>query len=101
VTLPSDDADGLHAPGLRFGDRRVIGLLAAIVGFTHRAAGFDNRRLTRLVARLLDWPYSSRQATYDLRRLRRKGPLTSLGQASTGHEQSPVCRPSRCGRYSA
>lgn len=33
VTLPSDDADGLHAPGLRFGDRRVMALFSVIVGF--------------------------------------------------------------------
>jgi hypothetical protein len=72
VTLPSDDPDGLHAPGLRFGDRRVMALLAAIVGFTHLTVGFDNRQLTRLVGVLLDQPYTNRQATYDLRRLRRK-----------------------------
>jgi hypothetical protein len=35
-------------------------------------AGFDNRQLTGLVGTLLDEPYTSRQATYDLRRLRRK-----------------------------
>ena len=35
-------------------------------------AGFDNRTLTDLMASLLDTPYTSRQATYDLRRLRRK-----------------------------
>lgn len=73
VTLPSEDADGLHAPGLRFGDRRVMAVLSAIVGFTHLPAGFDNRRLTALVGTLLDRPYTCRQATYDLRRLRRKG----------------------------
>ena len=73
VTCPSDDPDGLHAPGLRFGDRRVMALFSAIVGFTHLIAGFDNPTLTRLVATILDQPYSSRQATYDLRRLRRKG----------------------------
>jgi hypothetical protein len=43
------------------------------VAFSHLIAGFDNRRLTRQVAILLDQPYSSRQATYDLRRLKRKG----------------------------
>lgn len=72
VTLPSDGADGLHAAGLRFGDRRVMAVLSAVVGFTHLPAGFDNRRLTALVGTLLDQPYTARQATYDLRRLRRK-----------------------------
>jgi hypothetical protein len=78
VTLPSEDPDGLHAPGLRFGDRRVMAVLAAIVGFSHLIAGFDNRRLTKLVGRLLDQDYTSRQATYDLRRLRRKGIVERL-----------------------
>ena len=36
-------------------------------------AGFDNKTLTELMSSLLDEPYTSRQATYDLRRLRRKG----------------------------
>jgi hypothetical protein len=78
VTCPSDNPDGLHAPGLRFGDRRVMALMAAIVGFTHLAAGFANPQLTELVATLLDAPYTSRQATYDLRRLRRKGIIASI-----------------------
>ena len=73
VALPSETPDGLHAPGLRFGDRRVMALLSAIVGFAHLFVGFDNPTLARLVADILDQPYSSRQATYDLRRLRRKG----------------------------
>lgn len=78
VTQPSTDADGLHAPGLRFGDPRVMALLAAMVGFTHLLAGFTNRQLVGLVATLLDASYSSRQATYDLRRLRRKGLIARI-----------------------
>jgi hypothetical protein len=57
VVLPSDE-DGLPAPGLRFGDPRVMALLAALCHL--------------FVAGLLPG-YSSRQMTYDLRRLRRKG----------------------------
>lgn len=64
VTCPSDDPDGLHAPGLRFGDRRVMALLSAIVGFANLIVGFDNPTLTRLVTTILDQPYSYRQATY-------------------------------------
>jgi hypothetical protein len=78
VTLPSDDADGLHTAGLRFGDRRVMAVLSAIVGFAHLAAGFNNRQLTNLVATLVDGPYTSRQATYDLRRLKRKGMIERI-----------------------
>lgn len=73
VTRPSTTHDGQHAPGLRFGDPRVMAAMAAIVGFSHVLVGFDNKTLTQLMGSLLDVPYSSRQATYDLRRLRRKG----------------------------
>src|SRR5204862_2321280 len=50
VTCPSDDPDGLHAPGLRFGDKRVMAVMAAIVGFTHLLSGFDNRTITQRTA---------------------------------------------------
>ena len=78
VTRPSTTTDGLHAPALAFGDPRVMALLAALVLFTHALKGFDNRQLVKLVGRLWDHPYSSRQATYDLRRLRRKALITRL-----------------------
>jgi hypothetical protein len=84
VTRPSD-SDGLHAPGLQFGDRRVMALMAAIVGHTHLVAGFDNRRLTRLVGTLLDRPYTSRQATYDLRRLKRKRLIERIPHTNRYH----------------
>jgi hypothetical protein len=79
VTRPSQ-IDGQHAPGLRFGDPRVMAVMAAVVGFTHLLAGFDNRALTTRVAALLDTDrgYTSRQATYDLRRLKRKGLIVRL-----------------------
>src|SRR5207237_17059 len=63
VTCPSDTPDGLHAPGLRFGDKRVMAVMAAIVGFTHLLSGFDNRTITARTATLLDQPYTARQAT--------------------------------------
>jgi hypothetical protein len=44
----------------------------------HLIAGFDNRSLASRVSALLDSPYTSRQATYDLRRLRRKGLIVRL-----------------------
>jgi hypothetical protein len=74
VTCPSDDADGLHAPGLRFGDKRVMAVMSAVVGFGHLMAGFNNAQLTELVATLIDTPYTARQATYDLRRLKTQTP---------------------------
>ncbi len=72
VVLPSVH-DGLPAPALRFGDPRVVSLLAALVCFANLVAGFTNASLRQLVAGLLGRPYSARQMTYDLRRLRRKG----------------------------
>jgi hypothetical protein len=65
VTCPSDDPDGLHAPGLRFGDKRVMAVMSAIVGFGHLLNGFNNAQLTKRAATLLDQPYTDRQATYD------------------------------------
>jgi hypothetical protein len=73
VTRPSTTTDGQHAPGLRFADPRVMAAMSALVGFSHLLVGFDNSTLTELMGALLDVPYTSRNATYDLRRLRRKG----------------------------
>jgi hypothetical protein len=78
ATQPSVTDDGQHAPALRFGDARVMALMAATAGFTHLIAGFDNRGLTARMRALLDPGYSSRHATYDLRRLRRKQIITRI-----------------------
>ncbi|HWX99061.1 MAG TPA: hypothetical protein VNY55_04050 [Mycobacterium sp.] len=77
VTRPSQ-IDGQHVPALPFGDPRVMAVLAAVVGFTHLLAGFDNPALVRTVTTLLGRPYTSRQATYDLRRLKRKKLIVRL-----------------------
>jgi len=73
VTRPSNNDDGLYAPGLRFGDPRVVALLATIVRFCYLMDGFTNGQLTESIRAFRSVPYSSRQATYDLRRLKRKG----------------------------
>ena len=74
VTRPSTTGDGLHAPGLRFGDTRAMAVLSAILGFVHRPGRLHQRRTGRAVVPLLeDLSYSSRQATYDLRRLCERG----------------------------
>ena len=78
VTRPSTTTDGLHAPGLRFGDPRVMATLAATCRFAHVFTGFANRDLREMVASLLDCDYGARQATYDLRRLRRKGLIVRI-----------------------
>jgi hypothetical protein len=76
VVLPSTE-DGLPAPGLRFGDPRVMALLASLCGFAHLIEGLTNRSLRALVQGLLPG-YTARQMTYDLRRLRRKGFIRRL-----------------------
>lgn len=73
VVLPSVSPDGTRAPGLRFGDPRVTALLGAVACFAHVVGGLTNAGLCELMTSLLGRPYTSRQATYDLRRLRRKG----------------------------
>lgn len=85
VTRPSSTADGLYAPGLRFGDPRVMAVLAALVGFCHLVDGFDNSQLVKLVSALLNRSYTSRQATYDLRRLKRKGLIVKVTRKRRYH----------------
>ena len=71
VVSPSIE-DGLPAPGLRFGQPRVMALLSCLCAYRHLFAGLTNKSLRELVAGLIPG-YSARQMTYDLRRLRRKG----------------------------
>jgi hypothetical protein len=65
-----------RAPGLRFGDARVMALLHALCVFDHVQRGFRNRDLRHHVADLLglSWAdYGPGRMTYDLRRLHLKG----------------------------
>ncbi len=71
VVLPSNH-DGLPAPGLRFGERRTMALLACLCCYQHLFAGLTNRSLRELINGIIPG-YTARQMTYDLRRLRRKG----------------------------
>lgn len=67
-------ADGQRAPALRFGDDRVLALLAALAQWAAVPAGLANKTVRPTVAALLNRPdYTSAQMSYDLRRLRRKG----------------------------
>jgi hypothetical protein len=47
VTRPSNSEDGLYTPPLRFGDPRVMAVLASLAGFYHLVEGFSNRQLRR------------------------------------------------------
>jgi hypothetical protein len=78
VVHPTVTDDGQRAPGLRFGDRRVMALLSALILYLHLPDGLTHRTLRRHVATALGLDlaaYSSGQMTYDLRRLRLKGLL--------------------------
>ena len=81
VTRPSTTADGLYAAGLRFGEPRVMAVLGALLGFGYLVAGFANRQLVERVGALLQAPYGCRQATYDLRRLKRKALIEKIPHA--------------------
>jgi DNA-binding MarR family transcriptional regulator len=72
VVLPTVH-DGQRAPGLRFGEPRVMALLASIASFEHVTTGLTNRSLREHMTELYTPGYTSPQATYDLRRLRLKG----------------------------
>jgi len=73
VVQPTVTSDGQRAPGLRFGQARVMALLAALTLFVPNAFGFRHGDLRSQVADLLGTDYSAQQRSYDLRRLRLKG----------------------------
>lgn len=81
VSRPSQTREGLYSPGLRFADPRVMAVLATLVGFCHLIAGVRNQDLVNGVRALLNTSYTPRQATYDLRRLKRKGLIVKAAHA--------------------
>jgi hypothetical protein len=70
--------EGQRTGALRFGDPRAMALAGALCLMVHAVAGFTNKSLRSLVARLLGADYTSAQMTYDLRRLRLHGLITRL-----------------------
>lgn len=77
VVMPSIH-DGQRAPGFRFGEPRSQALLAAVVSFDHVVGGLTNPGLVDTMRSLYKPSYTNRQATYDLRRLRRKEFITRV-----------------------
>ncbi len=73
IAHPSVDADGRRTPALRFGDPRVMALAGALTTTLLAATGITNKSLRALMTGLLHAPYTTGQATYDLRRLRLTG----------------------------
>lgn len=85
LTQPTVTPDGQRAPGLKFGDPRVMSLLAALCLFLHLPDGFRNGDLRLHVANLLSLPesgYRPGQMTYDLRRLRLKGLIARVPKSN-------------------
>ena len=75
VTRPTID-EGHYRPGLRFGEPRVMALLAALAGHLPSRRRVHQRPAHRAGRRPARRSLHRRQATYDLRRLRRKGLIT-------------------------
>jgi hypothetical protein len=78
LVQPTQTADGLPAPALKFGQPRVTAVLNALCHFLWTADGLTNAQLRPLVASLLGTSYTTRQMGYDLRRLTRKGVVKRL-----------------------
>ena len=76
VVLPTVNKTGQRAPGLKFGDPRVMALMLALSMFGVTIDGMRNRELRLRVAALRGLAleqYRARQMSYDLVRLQRKG----------------------------
>jgi hypothetical protein len=67
-----------RAPGLRFGEPRVVALFGALADFRWAAGDIRSEPLRQAVEHLLGGPYGPRQMAYDLRRLVRKGLLERI-----------------------
>ena len=81
IVLPATDENGQHRPGLRFGEPRVMALLAGLCLHLHLPNGFSNPMLRGAVAALQGKnpaDDSPGQMSYDLRRLRLKGLIRRL-----------------------
>jgi hypothetical protein len=73
IVQPTVTKDGQRAPGLRFGDPRVMALFLALTLFLHLPRGLTAGELRQHLADLLGREYTSAQMSYDLRRLSAKG----------------------------
>lgn len=77
LILPTGDKQH-RAPGLRFGDPRVVAVFGALADFLWVNAGFRSKDLRALVEQHRAQPYGTRQMAYDLRRLQRKGLIARI-----------------------
>ncbi|MGH9338800.1 MAG: hypothetical protein ACRD1R_04235 [Acidobacteriota bacterium] len=82
VALP-DVSAGQRTVALRYGEIRVMALMAALTLCLHQIQGFTNKGLRSLVATLIDKPFSMNQMSYDLWRLRTNGLIERLPKTNT------------------
>jgi len=78
---PTHFDNGQRASALRFGDQRVMALMAALTHHAHIISDLTNKSLRQTVAQFLGLDpadYSSAKMSYDLRRLRLKGLLERI-----------------------
>jgi len=78
ISQPTLTEDGRRAPGLRFGDPRVMALAGALASTLHAVTGITNKSLRALMTGLLGTAYTMNQASYDLARLARNGLITRV-----------------------
>ena len=71
ISQPALTQDGRRAPGLRFGDPRVMALAGALANTMCAVTGITSKSLRALMTGLLGTPYTANQASYDLTRMTR------------------------------
>ena len=86
VSEPTMTETGQRAPGLRFGQPRVMALFAALSRFAPSLNGFRHADVREIVPTLLGISpeaYTASQMSYDLRRLRLKGLIARIAGKHT------------------
>jgi len=78
ISQPTLTGDGRRAPGLRFGDPRVMALADALASNLCAVTGITNKSLRALMTGLLGTPYTMNQASYDLTRPARNALITRI-----------------------
>jgi hypothetical protein len=78
ISQPTLTQDGRRAPGLRFGDPRVMALAGALANSICAVTGITSKSLRALMTGLLGTCYTANQASYDLARLTRNGLITRI-----------------------
>jgi hypothetical protein len=78
ISQPTLTQDGRRAPGLRFGDPRVMALAGALANTLCAVTGITNKSLRALMTGLLGTAYTTGQASYDLTRLARNGLIARI-----------------------